>query len=296
LISRNPFLNSNRPSRNAFTLIELLVVIAIIAILAAILFPVFATAREKARQSSCASNMKQIGMAMKMYASDTDEMGADYPYQVRDDGAWVSWNEAVYPYVKSKAVYLCPSAEQNPDTVVQALYGATGYTAANGFSVGSTYIWDGQNPYAYYGSPAGVTAPTAEFRGSFAPCTSQNSAGQARCASFATGPVYGQYGLKGLEFLDRPSETTMLQEGYTISRNDYPDLQMGDIYVVDRKMSTLALATNRLFARHTNGMNIAFADAHVKFVRAQSFIGEYSATTGGAYAGYPQSPYQRVGP
>ncbi|GAB4461972.1 MAG: hypothetical protein OHK0029_28090 [Armatimonadaceae bacterium] len=63
-----------RSTRSAFTLIELLVVIAIIAILAAILFPVFAQAREKARQTVCLSNMKQIGLAFMMYAQDHDEM------------------------------------------------------------------------------------------------------------------------------------------------------------------------------------------------------------------------------
>src|SRR5512137_1152715 len=67
----------NMPKRRAFTLIELLVVIAIIAILAAILFPVFAKAREKARQSSCQSNLKQIGLAFMQYAQDYDEQ---YPY------------------------------------------------------------------------------------------------------------------------------------------------------------------------------------------------------------------------
>src|SRR5882724_2176899 len=62
-----------RPPRSAFTLIELLVVIAIIAILAAILFPVFAQARESARQITCASNMRQLGLAMRMYVTDHDE-------------------------------------------------------------------------------------------------------------------------------------------------------------------------------------------------------------------------------
>lgn len=92
--------------RRGFTLIELLVVIAIIAILAAILFPVFAKAREKARQSSCLSNTKQIAMALLSYAQDYDErlfkcypgyMGNVYP------------NENLQPYVKSTQIFVCPS-------------------------------------------------------------------------------------------------------------------------------------------------------------------------------------------
>ncbi len=105
--------------RKGFTLIELLVVIAIIAILAAILFPVFAKAREKARQSSCASNLKQIGIAQMAYAQDYDETyGGTYyhvdnaPY-IRDQcGDTVQfWTLYLEPYVKSPGVYVCPSGE-----------------------------------------------------------------------------------------------------------------------------------------------------------------------------------------
>jgi len=80
-----------------FTLIELLVVIAIIAILAAILFPVFAQAREKARQTTCASNLKQIGLAITQYVQDYDET---YPYAAFNGGAY-DWQWAVNPYVKN---------------------------------------------------------------------------------------------------------------------------------------------------------------------------------------------------
>lgn len=99
-----------------FTLIELLVVIAIIAILAAILFPVFAQAREKARSASCVSNLKQMSTAVLMYAQDFDEI---YPIGVQDD--WnMSWPVKVQPYVKNIGVFRCPSDGTNtqPDWTV----------------------------------------------------------------------------------------------------------------------------------------------------------------------------------
>ena len=97
--------------RRGFTLIELLVVIAIIAILAAILFPVFARAREKARQTTCLSNMKQIGLATMQYTQDWDEF---YPPGIifdPDYGLGVSSTIATIldPYIKSKGVWTCPS-------------------------------------------------------------------------------------------------------------------------------------------------------------------------------------------
>jgi prepilin-type N-terminal cleavage/methylation domain-containing protein/prepilin-type processing-associated H-X9-DG protein len=101
----------NRPTRSApapcaaFTLIELLVVIAIIAILASILFPVFAQAREKARQASCASNLKQWGSAFLMYAQDYDET---LPAQTFGVGYAVTWQIALDPYMKNNQVGLCP--------------------------------------------------------------------------------------------------------------------------------------------------------------------------------------------
>src|SRR3569833_1496298 len=100
--------------KRAFTLIELLVVIAIIAILAAILFPVFAKARENARRASCASNLKQIALGLMQYGQDNDEMlpfffygpvgGASQP-----TGPRYKWMDAAFPYIKSEAVFSCPS-------------------------------------------------------------------------------------------------------------------------------------------------------------------------------------------
>ncbi len=99
--------------RRGFTLIELLVVIAIIALLAAILFPVFAQAREKARQATCASNMKQIGLALMQYSQDYDECIAPAVVgtgkSASDGGSNYNWMDAIFPYAKSAGVYVCPS-------------------------------------------------------------------------------------------------------------------------------------------------------------------------------------------
>jgi prepilin-type N-terminal cleavage/methylation domain-containing protein/prepilin-type processing-associated H-X9-DG protein len=117
---------SNRNAHKGFTLIELLVVIAIIAILAAILFPVFAKAREKARQITCASNMKQIGIGLAMYIQDYDEA---YPYGTDNDINGVNgktdtsqdmdgWAAQVNPYLKSVGILKCPDDATAPITGV----------------------------------------------------------------------------------------------------------------------------------------------------------------------------------
>ncbi len=105
----------NSPSlrpRKAFTLIELLVVIAIIAILAAILFPVFGRARENARRSSCQSNMKQIGLGIEQYKQDVDNtypMAYFYVNGASSAAGYVHWTNSVQPYVKSTQLFVCPS-------------------------------------------------------------------------------------------------------------------------------------------------------------------------------------------
>lgn len=122
-------------NRRGFTLIELLVVIAIIAILAAILFPVFAQAREKARQASCMSNMKQIGLAVVQYTQDYDEA---FPAGLQSGWWQASWVWQTYPYMKSIDVLRCPSDPGgNPVSSfswagLRTSYVANGYLRWNG--------------------------------------------------------------------------------------------------------------------------------------------------------------------
>lgn len=95
-----------RCRKQGFTLIELLVVIAIIAILAAILFPVFARAREKARQASCTSNLKQLALAEHMYVQDYDEK---FPNFNAGPPRYERWDVLILPYIKNEQLYRCPS-------------------------------------------------------------------------------------------------------------------------------------------------------------------------------------------
>ena len=132
-------------ARRAFTLIELLVVIAIIALLAAILFPVFGRVRENARRSSCQSNLKQLGLVMAQYTQDYDEI---YPVGIGNDWSR-TWPVLVQPYVKNLNVFMCPSdAKAN----VGSWAGITTSYAANGEM---EWVWNGVSAPATLLGPVG---------------------------------------------------------------------------------------------------------------------------------------------
>src|SRR5471032_1222569 len=100
---------STKTVKRGFTLIELLVVIAIIAILAAILFPVFARARENARRASCQSNLKQIGLGLLQYSQDYDGRLVSIQWNQPGSTTVTRWEDSAFPYIKSAQIFICPS-------------------------------------------------------------------------------------------------------------------------------------------------------------------------------------------
>jgi prepilin-type N-terminal cleavage/methylation domain-containing protein/prepilin-type processing-associated H-X9-DG protein len=143
-----------------FTLIELLVVIAIIAILAAILFPVFAKAREAARKTSCLSNLKQIGAGAMMYGQDYDEvLVAMFQGDGQDPNYYMQmWPVLIQPYIKNGNVFMCPSREQYGPW---ELTGTTPYSNLNYQSYGINYPntgtgWNDTRKMAQVARPAGI--------------------------------------------------------------------------------------------------------------------------------------------
>jgi prepilin-type N-terminal cleavage/methylation domain-containing protein/prepilin-type processing-associated H-X9-DG protein len=139
--------------RRGFTLIELLVVIAIIAILAAILFPVFAKAREKARQTSCLSNEKQLMLGFLMYAQDYDEV-LPLAKGAVVSGRLMAAADLVMPYVKNTQIFFCPSSH-HPMTQYSGCAGGTGCW-------GTSWLTDYLAVQCHYGQPIGFFKTPAD--------------------------------------------------------------------------------------------------------------------------------------
>lgn len=240
-MQKQPYIQSYSRSRPGFTLIELLVVIAIIAILAAILFPVFARARENARRASCQSNLKQIALGIIQYTQDYDEK---YPpswikfsdttpltdtsvpagnFTVTDgsgspSGHYQTWMDFIFPYVKSVQVFVCPSA------LYGTLYPSYGYSGALG----------GRNASSY-GGTAGV-------------------------------PV-------ALASVQRPAECYML-----LDYNSNYSYYAGPVDIGNYARSATSTTSIRVMP-HLEGGNYAFADGHVKWVSGEKMKALPSTST-----------------
>ncbi len=159
---------SNNKGKNAFTLIELLVVIAIIAILAAILFPVFAQARNQARKATCISNLKQLAIAQAMYVQDYDERFAKWDNSGTATDSWNQpngagwWMNEIQPYVKNYGVYACPNDTRDESQtngwgyaiITPATNPIKYYVNSYGMSEWLTSLFDGHNKLSSISYPA----------------------------------------------------------------------------------------------------------------------------------------------
>jgi len=216
--------------RLGFTLIELLVVIAIIAILAAILFPVFARAREKARQASCLSNCKELCMATLMYVDDNDD-AIPWCYYGR-----YTWCCVIFPYVRNQQIYVCPTHGDNGlgVTRVEPVIGIPINTYGYGWNIGTS--WNDQPGPAqgwYYTDGLGYR-PDLPWPQCYRP-------------------------FSRLGQLPQPAETVMLGDLSAI-----PGVWCQLIYGYTTDTGSL------LPAYHNDGGNYAFCDGHAKWLSADS--------------------------
>ena len=223
-----------------FTLIELLVVIAIIAILAAILFPVFARAREQARATACKSNLKQMAAAVAMYVQE-NELYPVYSYPTGND----RWHTILQPYVKSEQVFVCPSS-------------AFGRFHFRNMGYGYNY------QYLARDVPRGGAGASHEAQIEY-PADTIAVADSFGTAGWAVNPQ---------PWSDAVNECDRLgNHGYTIDPPRLPSSPGNRFGTTCTPSSTLpgypGAGHTRIATRHNEGANVAFCDGHVKWMRRE---------------------------
>lgn len=242
-------------AKNGFTLIELLVVIAIIAILAAILFPVFSKVREKARQASCASNERQLGLGVLQYLQDNDEK---FP-AVWDNSRTpnINWGQEIYPYVKSTQVYVCPS------NVLAAAQVTSGNYMGNGF---------------------GQETPASNIPVSY---SMNQDLGFINGGQLIYGPYHAEANIK------EPTQKIMLME--TVDQNPatgWPDWWDCGGAACTSANATSAHIYSTMFAGHTGFINVVYLDGHVKAGTPTSLmtpVSQFGQVGNGGSFEYPTS-------
>lgn len=258
---------------SAFTLIELLVVIAIIAILAAILFPVFGRARENARRSSCQSNLKQIGLGMLQYSQDYDEslvptqFGPQNWHSNKDNN--YKWMDAVFPYVKSEQIFDCPSGLVNlnarPNGAVRK------------------YIFNKNLPD--FCSTAPTYPGLCQSYGSYGLSQAYWASGFGGPAN-ATGPSIDEGRTKSLASIEAP--TTTIWVGDTGDANDSSDLyrmtgftNSTDLVITPGppRFASAGYAGG-LHERHLGTSVVLYMDGHVKSSRLDQLMARKTRTDG----------------
>lgn len=257
-----------------FTLIELLVVIAIIAILAAILFPVFAQAREKARQISCVNNEKQIALAVIQYVSDNDQREPICVYDAPGSGILTTWCNEVQPYIKNWRVFRCASETGDPfgmwgsTNLGPASADANGEIGAGWWAWGDSYAMNVDYLNPNLDCSNAVNYGSGGFLDGSAGAPAMDSQIQAPSETvFAVDsrPLMGAGGsaYPYMEWTDSPA-------GYTA-----PDACVAWAWGTDQTWYTTgagqpgdepAFPADRVSFRHTGGTNTMFCDGHVKWL------------------------------